>query len=206
MSLANRIRNILLTPRTEWAAIQEEHDKPLQLLTRYVLPLLLVGSLAAFIGYGLIGMDATFFKIKGIKWGVWFAVRHLVSGVLGYFIATVVIDALAPGFSSEKNLNRSAQLVAYASTPSWVVAIFQVIPQLGLLGLMGLYGIYLFYLGLPVMKKTPDDKRITYMVVSAVIIVLVSWLAQWVIGLLLNPVLGDPYAGSVQELQQMFNQ
>ena len=206
MSLVNRIRNILLTPRTEWLAIQEEQDRPVQLLTRYVLPLLLIGALAAFVGYGLIGMDATFFKIKGVKWGVWFAVRHLVSGVLGYFIATVVIDALAQSFSSEKNLNRSAQLVAYASTPSWVVAIFQVIPQLGLMGILGLYGIYLFYLGLPVMKKTPDDKRVTYMVVSAVVIVLVSWLAQWVIGLILNPLLGDPYAGSVQELKNMFNQ
>jgi hypothetical protein len=121
-------------------------------------------------------------------------------------VATYVIDALAPSFSSEKNLNKSAQLVAYASTPSWVAALLMVLPSLGILGLFGLYGIYLFYIGLPVLKKTPDDKRVGYMVIAALVIIVVSWVLQWLIGMVLNPVLGDPYAGSVQDLKSIFGQ
>lgn len=205
MSITQRIRNILLTPQPEWAVIDGEQDTPGTLLTRYVLPLLLLGAAAAFIGYGFVGIDAIFFKIKGVKWGAWFAIRQLLAGVVGFFVATYVIDALAPSFASEKNLGKSAQLVAYASTPSWVVAIFMIIPQLAILGLLGLYGIYLFYLGLPVLKKTPDDKRILYMIVSALVIIVVSWAAQWVIAMILNPIMGDPYAGSLQDLRQMFD-
>lgn len=206
MSIVNRIRNILLSPRTEWPVIDAEQDTPHTLLTRFVLPLVLLGTAAAFIGYGLIGIDAIFFKLKGIKWGAWFAIRQLISGIVGYYTAVYVIDALAPSFSSEKNLGKSAQLVAYASTPSWVSAIFLVIPSLGILGLFGLYGIYLFYVGLPVLKKTPEDKRIAYMVVAALVIILITWMSQWVIGAALNPILGDPYAGSMKDLENLFNQ
>ena len=60
--------------------------------------------------------------------------------------------------SLEKNIGRSAQLVAYSSTAVWVSGIFNIIPSLSILGL----------LGIPVMKKTPDDKRITYMIVSRI--------------------------------------
>ena len=205
MSIIDRIKNIVLTPKTEWQVIDGENETPTSLLTKYVLPLLLIGAVAAFIGYGFIGIDAFFFKIKGIKWGAWFAIRQFLSGVIGYFVATYVIDALAPSFSSEKNLGKSAQLVAYASTPSWVVAIFMILPMLSLIGILGLYGIYLFYVGLPVLKKTPEDKRVGYMVVAALVIIIVSWAAQWIIGLVLNPILGDPYANSVNEMKNLLN-
>jgi Yip1 domain len=205
MSIIDRIKNIILTPKTEWPVIDGENNTPTSLLTKFVIPLLIIGAVAAFIGYGLIGVDVFFFKIKGIKWGAWFAIRQLVSGVVGYFVAIYVIDALAPSFSSEKNLGKSAQLVAYASTPSWVAAIFLVLPALSMLGLLGLYGIYLFYLGLPVLKKTPEDKRVAYMIVAALVIIVVSWAAQWVIGMILNPILGDPYANSVNEIKNLFD-
>lgn len=205
MSLIDRIKNIVLTPKTEWPIINNENETPTSLLPKYVLPLLIIGAAAAFIGYGFVGVDAFFFKIKGVKWGAWFAIRQLFSGVIGYFVATYVIDALAPSFSSEKNLGKSAQLVAYASTPSWAAAVFMILPALSILGLLGLYGIYLFYIGLPVLKKTPDDKRVAYMIVSALVIIVVSWAAQWVIGMVLNPILGDPYANTVNDIKNIFN-
>jgi hypothetical protein len=205
MSIIDRIKNIILTPKTEWPVIDVENETPVSLLTKYVIPLLIIGAVAAFIGYGFIGIDAFFFKIKGVKWGAWFAIRQLLSGIVGFFVATYVIDALAPSFSSEKNLGKSAQLVAYASTPSWVAAIFMIIPALSLLSLLGLYGIYLFYIGLPVLKKTPEDKRVAYMIVAALVIIVVSWAAQWIIGMILNPILGDPYASSVNEIKSLFN-
>jgi hypothetical protein len=205
MQIIDRIRNIILTPKTEWLVIDGESETPTSLLPKYVIPLLVLGAVAVFIGYGFIGIDAFFFKIKGIKWGAWFAIRQLLSGLVGYFVATYVIDALAPSFSSEKNLGKSAQLVAYASTASWVAAFFLIIPTLSILGLLGLYGIDLFYTGLPVLKKTPEDKRIAYMIVAALVIIVVTLAAQWVIGLILNPILGDPYANSVNDIKNLFN-
>lgn len=204
MNIVNRIRNILIQPRNEWEVIKLEQDNPTVLLIRYVLPLSLIGTIAAFIGYGVIGMESVFFNIRGIKWGIWFALHRLIAYIGGYFISSFVIDQLAPSFASEKNLNRSAQLVAYSYTPVWLAGIFLIYPPLSFLGLLGLYGIYLYYLGVPVMKRTPEEKRLTYMIVSALLIIIISWFVQWVAGKMLNPILGDPYAFTEKDLKEIF--
>jgi hypothetical protein len=55
--------------------------------------------------------------------------------------------------------------------------------MLAVLGIIAaLYSIYLFYLGLPVMMKTPADKVIPYMAVSAVVIIVVYIVAALISG------------------------
>jgi hypothetical protein len=46
MSIINRIKNILLTPKTEWPVVNQEQENPGSLLTKYVLPLLILGAVA----------------------------------------------------------------------------------------------------------------------------------------------------------------
>jgi uncharacterized membrane protein len=66
-------------------------------------------------------------------------------------------------------------MVAYASTAGWIAGMLRLIPALTpLIFLAALYGVYLFYLGLPVVMKTPPDKIVPYMVVSAVVIIVIS--------------------------------
>jgi hypothetical protein len=124
-------------------------------------------------------------------------VTILVSAIVSYFISTYVIDALAPSFGSEKNINKSAQLVAYASTAAWVAGIFHILPSLGILGILGLYSVYLFYVGLPIMKKTPEDKKIVYMIVSALVIIVVGFVIQMILMKIVYAILGNPYAGGL---------
>ena len=101
---------------------------------------------------------------------------------------------MAPSFGSEKNLNRSAQFVGYSYTPSLVGAVLSIFPSVAWLGgLFGLYGIYLMYLGLGPVKKTPDDKRVVYLVVSIIVLVAV----YVVIGLILASVFGLDKLGKV---------
>ena len=95
---------------------------------------------------------------------------------------------LAPSFSSEKNINKSAQLVAYAYTPGMIGAFLNILPMLAILGgLFGLYGIYLWYLGLGPMKKTPEDKKVVYLIVSILVMIVVFI----VVGLILGKILGS---------------
>ena len=203
MNIIDRVKNILLTPKTEWPAIDQEADSMNTVFTKYVLPLVLLGAVAAFIGYGLVGYDFMLMKVKGIKWGVYFGLSHLLSIIIGFFVASYVIDALAPSFGSTKNLDKSAQLVAYANTPAYVAALFMFLPALGAIGLIGLYGIYLFYLGLPILKGTPDDKRIGYMIVAALVIVIINAAAQWTMHSVLNMVLGNPFQASMPDIKSL---
>ena len=54
MSLIDRIRNILVTPKTEWLVISKEVETPTHLLLKIVIPFLLLDAAAVFIGIGLI--------------------------------------------------------------------------------------------------------------------------------------------------------
>ncbi len=195
MQIITRAKNILLSPASEWAAINGESETPQSLLGKYVIPMTLIPAISFFIGYGLIGFDLLGTRIGSIHWGLVMAVRSWVSSILSYFICTYVVDALAPSFSSQKDLGRSAQLVAYSSTAVWVAGIFYILPGLAFLGILGLYSIYLFYLGIPAMKKTPDDKRIVYMIVSAVVIIAISYVVLLVVGRIIFAITGDPFLG-----------
>ncbi len=132
MNLIERVKNILITPKTEWEVVNGETETPQSLLSKYVIPLALIGAIAAFIGFGLIGVSTFGVKIGGMKWGLTTAVKMLLTGILSYYICTYVIDALAPTFKSEKNLGKSAQLVAYASTAGAVGGVFYILPMLSI--------------------------------------------------------------------------
>jgi len=183
MNLIERVKNILITPKTEWLKIDAEPQSMQTVITTYVLPLVLIGSVATFIGWGFVG--AGWGTSTEIAWRM--ALIQFVSSFVGVIITAFVVDALAPSFGSEKNINKSTQLVAYGFTPGYVGAILNVVPSIGIIGsLLGLYGIYLMYLGLTPLKKTPEDKKVIYLVITIVVLVLVYFL----IGLLLGNILG----------------
>jgi hypothetical protein len=185
MNLINRVKNIIAAPAKEWDVIATEEPNTGSIITSYVLPLAGVAAIAAFIGYGLIGTSFLGVRIGSTNWGIYYALNVLVGAIAGVFISAFVIDALAPSFGSEKNMGRSVQLVAYSYTPTWVGGILAIIPSISVIGaLFGLYGLYLLYVGMPKIKKTPEDKHVVYFVVSLVVIIVV----YFIIGLIMSRV------------------
>ena len=187
MNLIERVKNILTTPKTEWGKISLEPQSMGAVIGSYVVPLVLIGGVATFIGYAFIGVNYGFFRMTGMEWGIKMAIIQIVSVIVGVVVTAFVVDALAPSFGSEKNINKSTQLVAYGYTPAFIGAIFNIFPAIALIGsLFGLYGIYLMYLGLGPIKKTPEDKKVIYLVVTIVVLIIV----YIVIGLILGSILG----------------
>jgi hypothetical protein len=173
MSLVDRAKNIIMSPKTEWAVIAGEPADMGSILTGYVIPMALIPAVASFIGYGFIGVGF----MSGITVGIAMALISLVVTILAVVLTAFVINALAPSFDSEKDLGRAMQLVAYAYTPGWVGGILNIIPFLSWLGsLFGLYGIYLMYLGFPHTMKTPEDKVVVYMIVTVVILLIIYFI------------------------------
>jgi hypothetical protein len=190
MNLIERAKNILITPKTEWDVINNETPNTQSILTTYVIPLVAIGAIASFIGWGFIGKSYSYgfgsIKVSGVGLGIRYAIIALVGGIGGALLLAAVIDALAPTFKSEKNFGRSFQLAAYASTASWVGAVFNILPSLAIVGsLIGLYGLYLLYLGLPKLKKTPQEQTTGYFIASLVAMIV----ASFVIGLILAAIL-----------------
>jgi len=194
MNLIERAKNIIVTPKTEWDVINGEQPNVPAIITGYVLPLAGAAAVAAFIGYGLIGVNMGFFRVKGMDWGLYQGISVLAGALISVFVSALIIDALAPSFGSEKNFGKSVQLVAYTWTPAWIGGLLTILPAIAIIGsLAGLYGFYLLYLGLPVLKKTPEDKKVAYYVVSLLTIFVVFIVIGLIMGKILMSVFGLSY-------------
>jgi hypothetical protein len=187
MNLVERAKNIIMTPKTEWAVVAAEEPNAMQILTGYVIPLALIPAVASVIGYGVIGRGMG----TSLTWGIGMGVISFVSTVLGVYLTAFVVDFLAPNFGSQKNFGRAMQLVAYAYTPAWVAGILNIVPAIGILAsLAGLYGLYLMYLGFPHTMKTPEDKIIIYLIVAIVALLVIYMILGAILTAIMVAVLG----------------
>ena len=175
-NLVERVKSILITPQKEWQAINAEPANSTGITMTYLLPLVLIGVVAAFVGYGLIGVNYGFgLKVKSMDLGIRMAISWAVRGIAGVYILAFIVDALAPNFGSQKNFGKSFQLAAYASTPGLVAGMFLILPSLAIIALLaGIYSLYLLYIGLPVLKSTAEDKKMNYFLVVLGVCILVN--------------------------------
>jgi hypothetical protein len=158
-----------------------------QILMGYVFPLALIPTIATIIGWGAIGI----LGFTSFTYGIAMGLVQLINAFLSVIIAGFVIDALAGSFGSTKNLGRSIQLVAYSMTPIWVAGILNILPAISWLPfLIGLYAIALLYQGLTPLMKTPEDKKVVYLIVSIVVLIAVYWIISLILSAILLAVFG----------------
>ena len=175
MDIINRVKNILVCPKTEWQTIEAENEPHAKVFTSYVVLLAIIPAVAAFIGYGLIGYSVLGVHVSNVSWGLRQAIVQYITMLGGTYITAFVIDALAANYGAQKDFNRAFSLVAYAYTPMFVGGVFYILPSLSWLALLaGLYGLYLLYIGLQPMMKAPAEKQTTYFVVSLIVTVVVA--------------------------------
>jgi hypothetical protein len=159
--------------------------------------LALIPVIATFIGQSLVGVSLGPFgsyKIP-VTNGLIYAVVYYALSLAGVYLIAFIIDALAPSFGSTKNMDASLKVSVYSNTAVWIAGIFGIIPLLGILGILGLYSLYLMYLGLKIVKDTPQDKLVGYLVVVIIIAIVV----YFVIGLIVTAI-ALPSFGSLESL------
>ena len=168
-SIVERARAIILKPKDEWPRIEAEATPQADILRGYVLPLVVIGPVAAFIGGQLFGYGAFGFSYRpGIVTSLLAAVIRFALSVVMVFVLAWIADFLAPKFGGQSNRANAFKMVAYGSTAAWLSGIFGLIPSLGFFGLLGFYSIYLYYTGAGPMMKVPQDKAGSYTAVTIV--------------------------------------
>jgi hypothetical protein len=185
MSIVERARNMIVSPRQEWEVIRGERPTVADLYTGYVIPLAAIGPVATLIGQLVFGVPTIFgtFRPSPLTLVIQAIVTFLLMLAVVYVVA-LIVDALAPSFAGQKNQIRALQVVAYGSTASWLAGIFSIVPVLGILAILGLYSLYLFYLGLPVLMDTPPDRALVYTIVVVVAAVVAFVVVGIIAGLL----------------------
>jgi hypothetical protein len=190
LDIKTRVRNILLTPNTEWPVIAEEPADTGGVVTGYVVPLAAIGAIAGFIGGSLVGMSLPLlgrYRVP-IMAGLTGAVFSFCFAIIGVFILAFIINALAPTFGAQKDSNKAFKVAVYSYTPAWIAGVLQIVPGLAVLAVLAaLYGLYLLYLGLPALMKCPQEKAIGYTAVVVVCAIVLSIVVTSIGGLVVAP-------------------
>jgi hypothetical protein len=177
MNLVDRVKRILLSPKTEWEVIDAEAATPSELYTRYIMPLAAIGPIAQLIGFSVFGISVPFVGTYRVPIGsaITQAVVSYLLMLAGTYLLALIIDALAPTFNGQRSQIQALKLAAYSLTASWIAGIFGLVPALAILGVLGLYSLYLLYLGLPVLMKAPREKAMAYTAV-VILAAIVLWM------------------------------
>jgi MFS family permease len=157
-----RVKNILIQPKSEWAVIEREDTDTRTLYTSYIAILALIPAVA------------TLFILSGGRTGMGLVLGSIITqyglGLAMVYAVAFIADILAPNFEGKRESAQALKLTAYAMTASWAASVFAIVPGIGwLLSFLGsLYSIYLFYLGAPILMKVPESKAVAYSVVVMV--------------------------------------
>jgi hypothetical protein len=185
MNLVDRVRNILLTPRTEWAVIDAEPASIQELYARYVIPLTLVPAVAGFIGGSIVGIGVPGVGTirVGVLAGLFGAVLQFGLLLAFVYILALVINELALMFGGRMDIVAAFKAAAYSSTPAWLAGVFSIVPVFAFLSVVGLYSLYLLYLGLPRLMRAPDNRAVAYTAAVVGAAAVLAFVVSGVLGL-----------------------
>jgi len=176
MNLVDRVKRILLNPKPTWVEIEAESTSPAALYRGYLMWLAAIPAVCGFIGLSLIGMGVFGVTVRvPLLAGLGNMVVSYVLSLVGVWVFSLIVDALAPTFGGTRSKMQALKLAVYASTAAMLGGVFTLLPMLSMLGLLAaLYSIYLIYTGLPVLMKNAPEKSLVYTVVVLVAAVVIG--------------------------------
>lgn len=210
MSIVERAKNIILKPTDEWNVITSEPATIGGLFTGYAMPLALIPLVSTILFTGLLGISAAdmmgfgdgmpldLMAIAGME------LLSLIVSLVSLFVMGTMVKLVSPSFNGTSDKVQAMKLMAYASTPSWVVALLSWIPFLGaVLGFAAMvYVVYLIYCGLNPVMGVPKEKIAGFTVVIVLIYVVVALIRSGIVAALLystffaNPMMGGGMSGA----------
>ena len=113
MNLVERIKGILLQPKSEWPAIEGEPGDAGYLLSNYVAIVAAIPAVCTFIGTSLIGVGG--FRL-GLGLGIVRAIVVYVLSLVGVFVVAYIIDFLAGAFGARTRRHRRIRILSGCSS------------------------------------------------------------------------------------------
>ena len=184
----NRIKNILLTPKTEWVAIAAEPASIGRLYIGYLLPLTAWAAFVSLVRVWLVGTRVPFEGLvrTSLAGGLAMAAWTFVASFIGLFLVAWIVNVLAPTFGGTRNQTQALKVAAYSLTPAYagsVLALSPILPTLLQIIVLG-YGLYVLYLGLPVVMNAPKDRGLGYTATVVICTFLLGVVLSLIVGAL----------------------
>ncbi|HVE48449.1 MAG TPA: Yip1 family protein [Casimicrobiaceae bacterium] len=162
MNLVERVKGMLLAPRSEWPQVASEPMSAQDIYTKWVMLLAAIGPVAIAIGYA---------STLGFGASLRFAIANYLIVLLMTAVIALIVDGLAPHFGGTKDFVSALKLSAFSYTPAYLAGVFHLLGHYGgvLVLLASIYAWYLFYLGATVLRKASDDKAVVFTIIIVVI-------------------------------------
>ncbi|MFZ1208386.1 MAG: Yip1 family protein [Pseudolabrys sp.] len=171
MNLVERIKGILLQPKSEWGAIEGEPGSAGYLIPKYVAFVAAIPAVCTFIGTSLIGSGG---YRMGIGLGLARAVVVYVRSLVGVFVVAYIIDFLAGTFGARKSPDNAMRVSAYSPTAAWVAGGIQHHSGAVLPGYTRPVQ-PLFALHIAAVMKPPADKALVY-TIAVIVCAIIVWI------------------------------
>ena len=186
-NLYQRTSNILLNPFETWKEIKTERKSKNELVSQFLLPISITVGICSLFG-------TLFFSKIGDSFSIGYVIFNGIISFLVLFLevyfSALLISEIATSFSPETDSDSAFSLVIYAQTPLYVsLAVVKLFPQLLFLIVLSIYTIYLFWIGSLKLLKVPEDKRIIFLMLSMLVIIIIFLLLSLIFDSLYNMVL-----------------
>jgi len=177
-NIYSRCIGIIASPKEEWIKIKSEDASFFQLITNFLLPLLILTAGASVIG--------SYFQMVGSG----FAFDILViAGLLSFFsilisvlLSILAVNSMIRTFGGTPNLMQASKLVVYSFVPGiLVVIIFVLIPWLYILGLFFLYSFVIFFQGTPVLLNISRQRQSNFSILSSAMILIIYLVIRFIL-------------------------
>jgi hypothetical protein len=180
--IVDRVKNILLSPKTEWNVIDGESGDIQEVFTYAAI----LAAIPAVIGL-VLGVLLSSLMPFGTSYLIASAIVGYILTFAIIYLLAMIVDALAATFGGEKHMPSALKLVTYSYTPIWVASVIVIIPILGWLVFLAalVYAVYTLYLGVPVMMRAPEDKSVGYTAVIVLSGLVVGFVVSWIINSLI---------------------
>ena len=164
--LYKRIANLITKPAVEFRSIAEENASIVDTNKAYIIPLSLLVAICTLIGSAIINIKS---PIDSFIFVLINAVIVFVMMFSQTYLAGKAIQLLGKNINDEHNENYYI-LTAYAQIALFIsMSLIKLFPSLIFLIFISLYSGIIFYTGIPTLTKIPEDKRMSFTILSLII-------------------------------------
>ncbi|OFX24774.1 MAG: hypothetical protein A2033_03855 [Bacteroidetes bacterium GWA2_31_9] len=180
--IINRFRNIIFSPSTEWDIIKSEKHDIQKILTTYLIPIIITIGIADLLG-GLI-----FQSFYSLTFRMLSTIITMIIPFSSILLSSYFISLLSPSFGAKSDLTSSIKLVTYSYSIQLLLSILiNLLPFFSALGILGLYFIFIIWQGVVPLMEVAEEKKVSFVILSVLIIIIISLLISFVFSLLLTP-------------------
>ncbi len=159
-----RIKNIISKPVLEWLVIANDNDDYKAVLRNYALPLIVLVSVARFLGLSKFGINLSFYAIL-------YAIVDFLSLYFGMYISALIIKEVAPSFLSDNDKTVAFKIIIYSSTPIFVASfISNLASSLFFVNLFYIYTLYLLWSGIGPLMNTPERNKMSFIIIIVIVL------------------------------------